>query len=180
MRTVIVVFGAASLSGGRLSDPLYRRLLKARVEAKKHPMARIIVSGGPVKGPAEGPLMKRWLASHGVEPGRIVVEPHARYTLDNARRVAPLLRPMRPTDIIMVTSASHMARSLALLDEEVRRTSHGAVRIHASPAPEGGTRAQIEARYRTEAEKTVRDLTTQRRERSVALRPVFAGFRPRC
>ncbi|MBC7794062.1 MAG: YdcF family protein [Clostridia bacterium] len=180
MRTVIVVFGAASLSGGRLSDPLHRRLMRARAESIIHPDARIIVSGGPVKGPAEGPLMKRWLTTHGVDPSRIVVEKHARYTLDNARRVAPLLRPMRPTDIVMVTSASHMARSLALLEEEVRRTVHVAVRFHPSPAREGGSVVQIKARYRVEAEKTVRDLATQRRDRCIVLRPMFAGFQPRC
>jgi hypothetical protein len=143
-------------------------LVRARQEARRHPNAKIIVSGGPVKGPAEGPLMQRWLVAHGVDRGRIIVESEARYTLDNARRVVPLMRPLKPTDVVLVTSHTHMGRSLALLEEELR-TLQQSVRIRPSAAPEHGTPEQIAARTREEAAKTERDLATQRAERTYRL-----------
>lgn len=181
MRTVIVVFGAATRQGGRLSEPLKRRLQRAREEAHKHPEAPIIVSGGAVKGPAEGPVMRRWLTRHGVDADRIIVEDQARYTLDNAQRVVPLLRKLAPSNVVLVTSASHMARAFALLDAELKSTQQRIVRIHPAAAPESGTRAEIGARYALEAMKTERDLATQKREHAQRFRPLhprLLGYTP--
>lgn len=157
--------------GGRLSTSLKERLLKTREVAAKNPAAKIIVSGGPVAGAAEGPLMRRWLVAHGISASRIEVEDKARYTLDNVRKVMPILREMKPTDVVVVTSASHMARAFALLDEEIHRTQARRVRMHKAPAREVGTGEAVSARKAAERVKLSRDLETQRRERRTARTP---------
>ena len=160
----IVVFGAGTQADGRPSTKLALRLETALEEAKRDPEAVVIVSGGAVTGPAEGPVMAEWLAARGVDRDRIVVEPEARYTLDNAERTAPLVAACGAGEVTLVTSDSHMTRSLALLRREMARIGRPRVNVRPRRAPEDASGEKMRALRLLEIRKTLRDLQTHLRK----------------
>ena len=160
----IVVFGAATQADGRPSPKLEARLEAALDEAVQDPAAILIVSGGPVTGPAEGPLMAEWLSARGVDPARIIVEPKARYTLDNAERVAPLVAACGAREVTLVTSDSHMPRSLGLLRKELARVVGSAVTVRPRRAKDDAGGEPLRTLRLLEIRKTMRDLSTQARK----------------
>lgn len=157
MRSVIVVFGSATRPNGLPGKSLSARLKRALHEARLDPRAPIVVSGGAVLGPAEGPVMRRWLVARGVPAQRIIVEAQALYTLDNAMRVAPLIAGMRAATVKLVTSAAHMPRSTVLLERELRAVTGRSHRVLERPARDAVTPANAQA----EQDKLARDLATQ-------------------
>lgn len=162
MRSVIVVFGAGTNPHGGLSTNLHRRLETAIGAARRNPSATIIVSGGAVTGPAEGPTMQRWLVGRGIRPTRIIVEALARYTLENANNVAPLLVGLRASEITLVTSAFHMPRSEALLKGALHAVAPAhRFRVRRRPARNSLMGAAARALAVSERDKLVRDLQTQ-------------------
>jgi uncharacterized SAM-binding protein YcdF (DUF218 family) len=160
MRSVIVVFGSGTRPDGRITPGLHRRLTTALVCARRQPHAPIIVSGGAVTGPAEGPIMRRWLIAQGVAPQRIVVEDCAKYTLDNALRVAPLVAGLHATTVTLVTQAFHMTRSAALLAGALRRVTSRPVHIRKAAAHDSAFDQEARDLRRGEALKLERDLQT--------------------
>lgn len=157
MTNVIVVFGAATLPSGRPGPSLTARLNQALREARRDVKAPIIVSGGAVKGPAEGPAMERWLVAHGVRRERIIVEAEALYTLDNAMRVAPLIAGLKASCVKLVTSDFHMRRSQTLLGRELRAVTGRAIPISARPASDSSSTLLM----LKESAKLARDLVNQ-------------------
>ncbi len=89
--------------------------------ARAHPEAVLVVSGGAVSGPVEAEVMQRWLASRGVDASRIICEPAARSTAENAAFVAPLLHELDVVRVTLVTERFHMRRSRLLLRRELAR-----------------------------------------------------------
>ncbi|MFB6272867.1 MAG: YdcF family protein [Salinibacter sp.] len=77
--------------------------------------SRVLVPGGrpPGRVNAGSPAMKTLLADWGIPADSIVVEPQSRTTYENARLTAQLCRERGLDEIVLVTSASHMWRSLA-------------------------------------------------------------------
>lgn len=74
--------------------------------------ARLLVSGGRVFDPkTSAELMAKLARELGVNPGDIVLEDTSQDTDDEARLIEPMLGKQR---FILVTSASHMPRSMAL------------------------------------------------------------------
>jgi uncharacterized SAM-binding protein YcdF (DUF218 family) len=83
--------------------------------------AVLVVTGAGVANMfAEAEVMRRGLIAAGVDARRIVLEPRARTTVDNAAQVAQLLdlgvRPLgfRPSRVTLVVEPFHAVRSLRL------------------------------------------------------------------
>ncbi len=157
MRSVIVVFGSATLPNGQPGRSLTARLHRALHEARLDPKAPVVVSGGPVLGPAEGQVMRRWLVTRGVASDRIVVEDKALYTLDNVSRVAPLIAGLKASQVKLVTSPAHMQRSKTLLERELRCVTGHSVRVMERPSRDTASAAERDR----ELAKLGRDLATQ-------------------
>lgn len=74
----------------------------------------VIVSGGALREgiPTEAEFLARQLETWGIEKERIIVEPEARNTSENAQRSKALIDERGFRSVLIVTSAFHMPRSL--------------------------------------------------------------------
>jgi len=81
----------------------------------------------------EADAMREMLAWMGVEPEQIILDVASRTTYENARETLPLARDRGARSLHLVTSASHMPRSLAVFRREARRLGMDDVEI--IPAP---------------------------------------------
>ncbi len=116
---VIVVLGGGIAPEGRygrwadLNGSVDRIVTAAELwHAKK--AERIVVSGGAVVGPtAEADRMAELLFRLGVPHNSIIKESESKNSWENATKVAGVLLP-NSSHIMLVTSATHMRRSLAL------------------------------------------------------------------
>ena len=85
--------------------------------ASAFPTATIIASGGAVSSEyTESEAMRDWLAGHGVDAGRIVVDRHARDTVGNAVFVADVLAERRLGSVLLDTSTFHAIRARLTLE----------------------------------------------------------------
>lgn len=117
---VIVLLGGAvnaRATPGVLGD-LNRwsdRLVFATALYKSGKAPHILVTGGGPRGePTEAALMADILQTMGVPEAALILEQQSRTTFDNARFVAPMLQDMGAQRVLLVTSAFHMRRSMAL------------------------------------------------------------------
>ena len=111
------------LGGGHVSDPrlpansqISAAALGRVVEGvrlyKAIPGSKLLLSGGAVFDPVpEAEVMARIAVLLGVKPQDISLEPDSRDTADEAEIIAKMIGRER---FILVTSASHMPRSMAL------------------------------------------------------------------
>jgi uncharacterized SAM-binding protein YcdF (DUF218 family) len=131
----LVVFGSAVRSDGTPSRQLVRRLQSTLNLAREDPAARIVVTGGTVTSRVpEGRVMARWLEKRGVDLRRIVVEPRARHTGENAELAVPLLRKIGATDVTVVTSRYHTRRAGYHMRAALRDAGLSTrVSVHAAP-----------------------------------------------
>jgi hypothetical protein len=114
----IVVLGAALETNGTIKSKLVGRLTQALTLAMLYPEAPIIVTGGNQKsGITEALAMGHWLESEGVCSERLHLEDRARDTLGNAIFSCVILQKLGVTHVTVVTSASHIRRGLADLEE---------------------------------------------------------------
>lgn len=92
------------------------RLVTAALLADRFPQAKVIVTDGPARarnGMRLGaPLAGRILSVLGVDEARLVLEPEARSTWDNAVLTRRLVEPAPGETFILVTSAFHMPRAV--------------------------------------------------------------------
>lgn len=92
------------------------RMTSAAILARRHPQARILVTSGEAailpEGTSEGPQMRRLLVDLGIDEARILVDPEARNTWENARNARRLANPGPEERWLLVTSAFHMPRAL--------------------------------------------------------------------
>jgi uncharacterized SAM-binding protein YcdF (DUF218 family) len=83
---------------------------------RKFPNFELIFSGGEGRlvptGTTEAELAKRFYEEQGVDMKRVTLESKARNTRENARQVAALLGERCKQPWLLVTSASHMPRSM--------------------------------------------------------------------
>jgi uncharacterized SAM-binding protein YcdF (DUF218 family) len=141
----IVVLGGGHTSDPKLpvtsqigSESLYRVLEGVRLYQAR-PGQKLIFSGGRVYDPVpESQVMARVALIMGVDPRDIVLESTSLDTEEEAR----LLQPMVGRDkFILVTSASHMPRAMALFHklglEPVAAPAGHALRQSPHPAPGG-------------------------------------------
>jgi uncharacterized SAM-binding protein YcdF (DUF218 family) len=94
------------------------RFVEAAILARRFPQSRVIVTGGTgtlvMAGEADADTAPRLLTALGVEPARMVMENRSRNTYENAVFTKEMVAPGPGETWLLVTSAFHMPRSMAL------------------------------------------------------------------
>jgi hypothetical protein len=163
-REAIVVLGCATNPDGTPTPELERRLKVALKLARSRPQALIVVSGGPVRGPAEGPVMANWLSRRRVARSRIVVEDKARHTGENADLTVPILAAHRVAKVTLVTSYYHMARASFHMRWVLRKSGLGRIRLRRAAAPDSLRGPERFERRKQELGKIQRDRAFRQRD----------------
>jgi uncharacterized SAM-binding protein YcdF (DUF218 family) len=120
----IVVLGGAidpEISLARGSTALNRaaeRITTTAVLARRYPNARIVLSGGTSSldpnAPLEAPVAVKALVALGVAHDRITADEQSRNTVENAAFSRLLANPKPGERWVLVTSAAHMPRAIAV------------------------------------------------------------------
>lgn len=111
--------GAINLArGGYELNASGDRLVETAILARRFPQARIVISGGAgtllLDGEGDADTAPRLLTALGIESGRLVLENKSRDTFENAQFTKALVSPKPGETWLLVTSAFHMPRSMAL------------------------------------------------------------------
>jgi len=110
--------GVNRVRGGYELNASGDRFMEAAVLARRYPSARVVVTGGSgslmLDGEADADTAPRLLEALGVGRERMVLENRSRNTEENARFTRALVDPARGETWLLVTSAFHMPRSVAL------------------------------------------------------------------
>ncbi|WP_377298606.1 YdcF family protein [Rhizobium sp. SGZ-381] len=89
--------------------------------ALAHPAAQILISGGDgsFSGAYEGEAgaAARFFAAYGVKPERLIAENTSRNTFENTLNTRDILARDGLANCLLITSAFHMPRSMALFDK---------------------------------------------------------------
>jgi uncharacterized SAM-binding protein YcdF (DUF218 family) len=93
------VAGFIALGGGD------ERIREAARLARAHPGAKLVITG-------HGEKAVRLAHESGLPPERVIIEPAAQNTFENAQFTAPLLGKNDTARWVLVTSASHMPRAI--------------------------------------------------------------------
>ena len=114
--------GAVNLArGGYELNASGDRFVETAILARRYPDARVVITGGAgtvlLEGEGDADTAPRLLIALGVAPERLVLERQSRDTYENALFTRELLEP-KPGEVwLLVTSAFHMPRSVALFDK---------------------------------------------------------------
>ena len=111
--------GAINLvRGGYELNAAGDRFVETAVLARRYPQARVVVSGGSgslmLEGEGDAATAQRLLTAQGVDQSRLVLENESRNTYENALFSKKLVAPAPGETWLLVTSAFHMPRALAL------------------------------------------------------------------
>ncbi|MBS9720480.1 YdcF family protein [Tianweitania sp. BSSL-BM11] len=94
------------------------RLVETAVLARRYPQARIVLSGGNgslvTEGEGDADSAPRLLEGLGLPRDRLMLENKSRDTFENAIFSRDLVQPKKGETWLLVTSAFHMPRSMAL------------------------------------------------------------------
>jgi uncharacterized SAM-binding protein YcdF (DUF218 family) len=94
------------------------RFVEAAILARRYPEAKIVVTGGTgaliLEGEGDADTAPRLLTALGVAPERLILENKSRNTHENAVFTKELVTPQAGETWLLVTSAFHMPRSMAL------------------------------------------------------------------
>jgi len=94
------------------------RLIEAAAIAMRHPEARLVFSGGSgrilPRGALERDVDERFVAMLQLDEGRVVYEDRSRNTWENALFTQELVDPQPDETWLLITSATHMPRSLGI------------------------------------------------------------------
>jgi uncharacterized SAM-binding protein YcdF (DUF218 family) len=94
------------------------RMTEAVALARRYPEARVVFTGGSAAivpgGPTEADTARRLFTDLGLPPDRLVLEAESRNTHENAVLTHRLLQPGPGETWLLVTSASHMPRSVGV------------------------------------------------------------------
>ncbi|MBX3567233.1 MAG: YdcF family protein [Rhizobiaceae bacterium] len=94
------------------------RYVETAILARRYPEARVVVTGGTgtlvLEGEGDGATAPRLLEALGVARERMVLENDSRDTYENAQFTKALVTPRPGETWLLVTSAFHMPRSMAL------------------------------------------------------------------
>ena len=118
--TVFLVFGAPVRKTGEPSDALAGRLDAAAEALRSAPGSVAIVSGGQSPGEpvTEAEAMKEYLVKAGIEEERITVEDRSLNTVENVKNSLPLTEASGKTDLVSVSTYTHIPRIRYLLERE--------------------------------------------------------------
>src|SRR5699024_4377841 len=108
-----IILGYALSDEGEMEDTLLERLKVAEEAAEAYPESKIIVTGGvPKNGVTEADVMYDWLIEQGIDETRIIKENMATDTIENALFSMDIVNRENLKDLTLITSATHMRRSL--------------------------------------------------------------------
>ncbi|SMF86495.1 Uncharacterized conserved protein [Paenibacillus uliginis N3/975] len=117
----IVILGYALAEDGTMQETLVERLKQGLKLAQQYPDSKIIVTGGvPKNGVTEADNMTKWLVEQGIAKERILPENKATDTVESALFSTEIIEEQGIKDVTVVTSASHIRRSVALFKEADR------------------------------------------------------------
>ena len=113
------VEGAVNLArGGHDLNSSGDRIVEGAVLGLRYPQARIVISGGSgdllLEGEGDAESAPRLLRALGIDAARILQEGRSRNTYENAVFSRELVQPQPGETWLLVTSAFHMPRSMAL------------------------------------------------------------------
>lgn len=111
--------GAINLArGGYELNNAADRFVETAVLARRFPDAKIVISGGSgeliLEGEGDADTAPRLLNALGVEMSRMTLENRSRNTFENAVFSKELVNPQPGETWLLITSAFHMPRSMAL------------------------------------------------------------------
>ena len=113
--------GVNLVRGGYELNSSGDRYVEAAILARQYPQVRIVVTGGNgsllLQGEGDGATALRLLTALGVAPERLVLENQSRNTYENAVSTRRMVAPKPGEAWLLVTSAFHMPRSVALFRE---------------------------------------------------------------
>jgi uncharacterized SAM-binding protein YcdF (DUF218 family) len=126
---IIVVMGAAEYSG-RPSPVLKARLDHAFDLWERGIAPRILTAGGSGGDPlfTEGGVGRAYLASRGVPPDAIVVEPQGSSTAQSVAAVHEIMRRMKLRSCVVVSDGYHIYRAKRMFEGR-------GIRVYGSPRP---------------------------------------------
>lgn len=93
------------------------RMTEAAALARRFPEARILFTGGSPGAPtgkSEADVARDFFAGLGLDGARVLFEPRARNTWENALFSLPMARPRPGETWLLVTSAAHMPRAMGV------------------------------------------------------------------
>ncbi|ODT07916.1 MAG: hypothetical protein ABS58_05025 [Mesorhizobium sp. SCN 65-20] len=97
------------------------RFVETAILARRYPLAKVVVSGGTgtlvLEGEGDADTAPRLLGELGVARDRMVLENRSRNTYENAVFSKELVQPKPGETWLLVTSAFHMPRSMALFSK---------------------------------------------------------------
>lgn len=110
--------GVNLVRGGYELNTAGDRLVEAAALAVRYPEARIVVSGGngslTLEGEGDAVTSARFFTALGIDPSRLVLETQSRDTYENAVMSRRMVDAKDGETWLLVTSAFHMPRSMAL------------------------------------------------------------------
>jgi uncharacterized SAM-binding protein YcdF (DUF218 family) len=119
--TGIVVLGGAigETRGQTTFTRAASRMTEAVALARLHPQAKLVFTGGSGallarEETTEAAAARRFFIEMGIDPARLILEDQSRNTQENAALTARLIAPKSGERWLLVTSALHMPRSVAL------------------------------------------------------------------
>ncbi|MEN6547506.1 MAG: YdcF family protein [Armatimonadia bacterium] len=120
---ILVLGGALDLLHSEPGRPEFSqavdRFIYALTLGKRFPNSTIVFAGGTASlfdhTKTEASLLKGLAVELGLPPERIRVDDRSRNTFENAQEAARILRETGGSNIVLITSAFHMRRSMACL-----------------------------------------------------------------
>jgi len=112
----IMLFGNKLNEDGTMSDKFIARSMTALAMANKYPNALIMVTGGHTAGlkyPSEAETGRKWLIDHGIDAGRIIIDPISWDTFSNILCTFTTSELSKHTEIqnfVVVSSDYHVPR----------------------------------------------------------------------
>lgn len=86
--------------------------------ARTYPKAILVFSGGAGRSMTEAEVMRRLLARQGLDATRVIFEERSLNTYENARFSKELVQPKPNQEWLLITSALHMPRSVAVFEKQ--------------------------------------------------------------
>ncbi len=119
----IVILSYILDSDGTMNQILIDRMQQGLIASQLNPGAKIILSGGgkPQQGVTSAYLMQQWLLEQGIPKSRIILENQSIDTTGNAIYSSHIMAKLGIKHVTLVTSASHMRRSLVNYEESAKR-----------------------------------------------------------
>jgi len=103
-----------------LTDESHRRMLCGIELYQQHTASTLVMTGGDARifgvGPKEAPIMKEWAVRLGVPSEAVLVNDQTRTTYEDAVGTKRVLG--NATSIVLVTSAYHIPRAMALFKKQ--------------------------------------------------------------